>query len=92
MRGLYMSASVFALAGMANAFVKRTTFPDCAEDNCYRAFLNPQYTDLAPSFCLGYLASTTTDAAAIPTPFEVSVGCYKSTLFTLRGNTSPFKN
>ncbi|KAI0468225.1 hypothetical protein F4859DRAFT_218384 [Xylaria cf. heliscus] len=74
MRGLYMGASVFALAGMANASMKRWTYPDCEQDNCYRAFINAQYTELAPSFCLEFLASTTTDAAVIPTPFANCAG------------------
>ncbi|KAI0409281.1 hypothetical protein F4802DRAFT_243107 [Xylaria palmicola] len=70
MRGIYVSTSALALAGMANASWRRWTYPDCDADNCYRAFINEQYTDLAPSFCLEFLASTTTDAAVIPTPFQ----------------------
>ncbi|KAI1361522.1 hypothetical protein F5Y08DRAFT_314408 [Xylaria arbuscula] len=64
------AGSAFALIGIANASVRRWTFPDCEEDNCYRAFINEQYKDLAPSFCLEFLASTTTDPSVIPTPFK----------------------
>ncbi|KAI1756191.1 hypothetical protein F4782DRAFT_550085 [Xylaria castorea] len=74
MRGLYMCAGVFALAGTSHALLRRWTYPDCEADNCYRAFINEQYTELAPSFCLEFLASTTTDAAVIPTPFENCAG------------------
>lgn len=72
MRVLYVG-SAFALVGIANGAVRRWTFPDCEEDNCYRAFINEEYKDLAPSFCLEFLASTTTDSSVIPTPFKVSL-------------------
>ncbi|KAI0862146.1 hypothetical protein F4860DRAFT_513214 [Xylaria cubensis] len=72
MLGLYMG--VFALAGTSNASLRRWTYPDCEADNCYRAFINEQYAELAPSFCLTFLASTTTDATVIPTPFENCAG------------------
>lgn len=71
MRGLQMGIGAFALANTANAAVRRWTYPDCEADNCYRAFINEQYTDLAPSFCLEFLASTTTEASVVPTPFKV---------------------
>ncbi|KAI0550988.1 hypothetical protein F4679DRAFT_583061 [Xylaria curta] len=70
MRGLYMGTGVFALAGISSASFRRWTYPDCEADNCYRVFINEQYAELAPSFCLEFLASTTIDAAAIPTPFK----------------------
>ncbi|KAI1352055.1 hypothetical protein F5Y01DRAFT_281202 [Xylaria sp. FL0043] len=73
MRVLYVG-SALALMGMANASVRRWTFPDCEADNCYRAFINEEYKDLAPSFCLEFLASTTTDASVIPTPFANCAG------------------
>ncbi|KAI1817679.1 hypothetical protein GGS20DRAFT_531422 [Poronia punctata] len=63
MRGLFLALGVVAVVDMAGASM-------CAEDNCYRAFLNQQYAELGSSFCQGFLASTTTDAAVIPTPFE----------------------
>ncbi|TRX96006.1 hypothetical protein FHL15_003148 [Xylaria flabelliformis] len=72
MLGLYMG--VFALAGTSNASLRRWTYLDCEADNCYRAFINEQYANLAPSFCLTFLASPTTDAAVIPTPFENCAG------------------
>ncbi|KAI1110349.1 hypothetical protein F5Y14DRAFT_363571 [Nemania sp. NC0429] len=73
MRGVFLGASALALAGMTNASVmRRWTYPDCEQDNCYRAMINPSYPGLAPSFCLEFLASTTTDAGVVPTPFDVS--------------------
>lgn len=73
MRGLYFGASALAFTGVANASMRRWTYPDCEQDNCYRAMINPNYPGLAPSFCLEFLASTTTDAAVVPTPFDVSI-------------------
>jgi hypothetical protein len=70
MRGLFLGMGALALTDMAYASMRRWTYPDCDTDNCYRAFLNEPAE--APSFCLEFLASTTTDVGVIPTPFKVS--------------------
>ncbi len=54
-----------ALAVGANAW----SYPDCEPDNCYRELSDTRFESEAPAFCYGFLAGTTTAAAAIPTDF-----------------------
>jgi hypothetical protein len=73
-----MRTSVLSLGAMALGLVSAHEYPNCEDDNCYRNLVDQRFAEEAVAWCPEFLASTTTDASAIPTNFNNCEGNIKA--------------
>lgn len=69
MLSFMMRASVLISAALVTG-AHAWTYLDCEQDSCYLNLIDKRYSAEAPGFCLSWIASTTTDATAIPTHYH----------------------
>jgi len=65
-----MRSTIFALGAFALGSANAWSYPQCNTDNCYNELIDVRFAAEASSFCPEFLASTTTEASAIPTDFS----------------------
>ncbi|KAK3391152.1 hypothetical protein B0H63DRAFT_467373 [Podospora didyma] len=73
-----MRSAILSLGALALGLVQAHEYPNCESDGCYRNLIDERFAAEAVSWCPEFLASTTTEASAIPTDFNNCDGNIKA--------------